>query len=312
MNKWDGRFPPTERWRSSLASAAKLVRVPNLFTAPPDVILGAAIVSSFGYAIRVETIIGLAVSSVLLYAAGTTLNDYFDADEDALHRPERPIPSGDVSRSRALAFGATLLVSGFGIAFLSGGSSAGVVAAVLALAIVSYDGLFKGSLLGFLVMGGSRGMNVLLGMAAAVAPTVLSPQALLIPAIIVLYIGCVTHMAESETGATDRLAVSIGIAGTSVAAFGVVGVLVATPISPLNTAIMVALLVGFLIWTGLPLRTAYVSPSPEMIGPAVGACVLGLTILTAAFAAIAGIKWSIAAFAFFLPAVGLSKVFDVS
>lgn len=312
MNGYDDRFPPTERWRSSLASYARLVRVPNLFTAPPDVILGAAIVASFGYAVRIETVAGLAVSSVLLYAAGTTLNDYFDADEDARHRPERPIPSGAVSRSRALVFGVTLLASGVGIASLTGGATAGAVAAVLALAIVSYDGLFKGSLIGFLVMGGSRGMNVLLGTAAAAAPTALPMRAFLVPAVITLYIGSVTHMAESETGASDRLAVSIGVAGTVVAALGVAGALVVSPTSPVGTTITAGLLAGFLIWTGPPLRTSYVNPSPETIGPAVGACVLGLTILTAAFAATAGIEWSIAAVVFFLPAVGLSEVFDVS
>lgn len=312
MNERNDRFPPIERWRSSLVSYARLVRVPNLFTAPPDVVLGAAIVSRFGYAVRVETVIGVAVASVLLYAAGTTLNDYFDADEDARHRPERPIPSGEISRGRALTFGTTLLVSGVGLAFLSGGSTAGAVAAVLALAIVSYDAVFKGSLLGFLVMGSSRGLNVLLGMAAAVAPTVLPARAFLIPAIVVLYIGSITHMAESETGATDRLAVAVGVAGASVAALGVVGALVVSPASPLDTAVTIVLLVGFLVWTGRPLRTAAADPSPETIGPAVGACVTGLTVLTAAFAASAGIKWSIAAVAFFVPAVGLSKLFDVS
>jgi len=306
------RFPPTEQWRRSLATYAKLVRVPNLFTAPPDVILGAAIVSTFGYAARAGTIAGLALASVLLYAAGTTLNDYFDAGEDARERPERPIPSGDISRRRALIFGATLLVSGVGIAFLSGGPSAAVVAAVLAVGIVAYDGALKGSVPGYLTMGANRGINVVLGMAAAASPSVLPMRAYLIPAIVTLYIGSVTYMAESETGATERLAVSIGVAGTSIAAFGVVGATVVTPVSAVGTAVAVALLGGFLVWTGRPLRTAYADPAPETVGPAIGACVLGLTILAAAFAATAGAGWAIAAGSFFIPAAGLSKLFDVS
>ena len=306
------RFPQTEQWRRSLASYAKLVRVPNLFTAPPDVILGAAIVSTFGYTARAGTIAGLAVASVLLYAAGTTLNDYFDASEDTRERPERPIPSGDISRSRALIFGAMLLVSGVGIAFLSGGSPAAVVAALLAVGIVAYDGALKGSVPGYLAMGGNRAINVVLGMAAAVAPSALPIRAYLIPAIIALYIASVTYMAESETGSTDRLAVSVGVAGTSIAAVGVVGAVVVTPVPAVGTAVAVALLGGFLVWTGVPLRTAYADPAPETVGPAIGACVLGLTILTAAFAATAGAGWAIAAVSFFVPAAGLSKLFDVS
>jgi len=312
MNEHDRRHRPTERWRSTLAAYARLVRVPNLFTAPPDVILGAAIVTSFGYAVQIETVVGFAVSSVLLYAAGTTLNDYFDTAEDAHDRPERPIPSGRVTRSRALLLGAVLLAGGVGVAGLFGGATAGTVAAVLALAIVLYDGVFKGSLLGFLFMGVSRGLNVLLGTAAVAAPTGLPVRAFLVPAIVTLYVGCITYMAESETGTGDRLAVSVGVGGTVLAGVGVVAASVAAEMSSADTAVMAALLAGFLIWTGPPLRTAYIRPAPETIGPAVGACVLGLTILTAAFAATAGIEWSIAAVVFFLPAVGFSEVFDVS
>jgi len=57
---------------------------------------------------------------------------------------------------------------------------------------------------------------------------------------------------------------------------------------------------------------AYADPAPDVVGPAVGACVLGLTVLDAAFAAIVGPGWAVAILAFLAPAVGLSKVFDVT
>jgi len=312
MTENGDRFPRSGRWRRSLGSYARLVRLPNLFTAPPDVILGAAVVGSFGYDVRVEAVAGLAVSSVILYAAGMALNDYFDADEDARHRPERPIPSGEIPRDRALIFGASLLASGVGVAFLSGGAAAAAAASVLALAIVTYDGAVKGSVLGSLVMGANRGINVVLGTAAAAVPTALSLEAFLIPAVVALYVASVTQMAESETGATRRRAVSVGVAGTAVAALGVGVAIAVAPVSPADAALAVALLAAFLVWTGPPLRRAYRDPSPATIGPAVGACVLGLTVLAAAFAATVGVYWSLAAAAFFVPAVGLSKVFDVS
>ncbi len=42
----------------------------------------------------------LAIAVSLLYMAGMYLNDAFDARWDAQHRPERPIPAGDVTRAR--------------------------------------------------------------------------------------------------------------------------------------------------------------------------------------------------------------------
>jgi len=74
----------------------------------------------------------------------------------------------------------------------------------------------------------------------------------------------------------------------------------------------IALLLAFLVRVGRPLRAAYADPAPDVIGPAVGACVLGLTVLDAAFAAIVGPAWALAALAFVVPAAGLSRVFDVS
>jgi 4-hydroxybenzoate polyprenyltransferase len=302
-----------EASRGSFASLAALVRLPNLFTAPPDVLLGAALVSAAGFTVPLPAAVGLSAASVLLYAAGTTLNDYFDADEDARERPERPIPTGDVSRRGALAFGVALLLAGTAVALVAAGTAAAAVAAVLALAVLSYDGAFKGSAVGFLVMGSTRGLNVLLGTTAAgVVPTSLPPWTLAVPALVLLYIAGVTYMAEGETGDGAEGAVLAAATGATIAALGVVGLLLVRTPSPPEAALAVVLLAGFLVWTGRPLRAAYADPVPGTVGPAVGACVLGLVVLDAAFAATAGPAWALAALAFVVPAVGLSRVFDVT
>ncbi len=54
----------------------------------------------------------------LITAAGNVINDYYDAAIDAINRPERPIPSGTVSRNAALVYAGVLfflgiLISGF-------------------------------------------------------------------------------------------------------------------------------------------------------------------------------------------------------
>lgn len=299
--------------RSPIVAYATLVRLPNLFTSPPDVVLGAALASAAVGSVSVPALAGLAVASMLLYAGGTTLNDYADAEEDARERPERPIPSGDVSRRVALALGVALLAGGVGAALLASGVSGGATAGALALAVLLYDGLFKGSAVGFLFMGASRGLNVLLGVAAAgVSPLELPAWVLAVPALVVLYIAGVTYMAEGETDASGRGPVVVAIGGAVVAASGVVAVLIARQPTLARVGLAVALLAAFLVWIGRPLRAAYGDPAPDVVGPAVGACVLGLAVLDAAFAAIAGPEWAVATLSFLVPAVGLSRVFDVT
>jgi 4-hydroxybenzoate polyprenyltransferase len=299
--------------RSPLLAYATLVRLPNLFTSPPDVVLGAALASAAVGGVAAGTVAGLAVASVLLYAGGTTLNDYVDAEEDARERPERPIPAGDVSRRGALAIGIALLAGGVATAWIVAGTVGGGTAGAVAGAVLLYDGVFKGSAVGFLFMGASRGLNVLLGVAAAgVAPVDVPAWVLGVPLLVVLYVAGVTYMAEGETGAAGRGPVLAAIAGAAVAALGTAALLAARRPSLTAAGLAVALLLAFLVQVGRPLRAAYADPAPDVIGPAVGACVLGLTVLDAAFAAIVGPAWALAALAFVVPAAGLSRVFDVS
>jgi geranylgeranylglycerol-phosphate geranylgeranyltransferase len=53
---------------------------------------------------------------VLITAAGNAINDYFDAEIDAINRPDRPIPSGSVSRKTAWNLSLLLFVSGIVLA----------------------------------------------------------------------------------------------------------------------------------------------------------------------------------------------------
>ncbi len=57
--------------------------------------------------------LALPLASALLYWSGMVLNDWADRKRDAVERPERPIPSGDVSPAAALS-AATILAGGGG------------------------------------------------------------------------------------------------------------------------------------------------------------------------------------------------------
>src|SRR2546425_895448 len=72
-----------------LTSLFELVRLPNIFTAPPDVAMGLAVSG----AALTSSAATLLLASACAYAGGMALNDACDATLDARERPERPIPS---------------------------------------------------------------------------------------------------------------------------------------------------------------------------------------------------------------------------
>lgn len=54
----------------------------------------------------------LIAAVALITAAGNVINDYFDRDIDAVNRPDRPIPSGEVSPEAALGYSIILFAAG--------------------------------------------------------------------------------------------------------------------------------------------------------------------------------------------------------
>ncbi len=303
--------------RDRAAAYAALVRAPNLLTAPPDVLLGAALAmlganAGGGAGVSAGRVAGLSLASMLLYGAGTALNDYADAPVDAVERPERPVPSGAVSPRAALSLGVGLLGAGVAVAFAAGGARSAGVAAALAAAVALYDFPLKGTAGGFLVMGGARGLNVVLGATAAGGAVGVPPLALAVPALAAGYVAAVTWMAADEaTGGDGRRALVTRVA-TWLVALAVPALGVALDAPPANVGLAAAVAAAFLASTDRPLRAARRSPTPERLGPAVGACVLGLTVLDAAFAALAGLGWAAVVLGFRPAASALSRRFDVS
>ena len=53
-----------------------------------------------------------ALAALFIMGGGNTLNDYFDYKIDKLNKPNRPIPSGQVTRQKALVFSICLFFSG--------------------------------------------------------------------------------------------------------------------------------------------------------------------------------------------------------
>ncbi len=163
---------------ASVLDYLRLFRISNLFTAFADI--------TMGYLVAHATLqpaapfVCLLLASGLLYTAGMVLNDVFDADWDREHRPERPIPSGRISRSRAASIGFGLLIGGVAAGWTAGllqlgpGASpwrSGVVVTLLAICVLLYDARVKATVAGPVAMGGCRLLNVLLGMSTGALAT---------------------------------------------------------------------------------------------------------------------------------------------
>lgn len=141
----------------------ELIRAPAALTVLGDGLAGRAAAGSVG---RLRTLPVMA-SSVLLYSAGMALNDYSDADLDAVERPDRPIPSGRITRRCALAWAGGLTAAGLGAAAIAGRRHV-ILALPLAGLIWTYDLVAKPTVLGPVVMAGCRAVDVLMGAGAGV------------------------------------------------------------------------------------------------------------------------------------------------
>jgi 4-hydroxybenzoate polyprenyltransferase len=191
----------------TLRAYLQLCRIPAVFTAMADIVLGYMLVrAEFTPAPDFWLLLGASSS---LYLAGMVFNDVFDRRIDARERPQRPLPSGRVSFRGAVIFGAVLVVLGLVCAALAGTKSL-TVAAMLTGCIFLYDGLLKSTFAGPVFMGGCRTLNVILGASSAglrwTAPFGL-PH-VYIAAALGVYVMGVTFFARHEAGRSSRLSLT--------------------------------------------------------------------------------------------------------
>jgi geranylgeranylglycerol-phosphate geranylgeranyltransferase len=80
----------------------------------------------------------------LITAAGNTINDFFDAEIDAINRPDRPIPSGAVRRRAARGFAVTLFLAGILLSFFTSSLCIGITI-LNSLILIAYAAKLKGT-----------------------------------------------------------------------------------------------------------------------------------------------------------------------
>ena len=139
---------------SSASAWLQLARVSNTPTVVSNSVAGAVLASTAAEAGTVAVVAG---AMALFYTAGMILNDLLDYDVDLRERPERPLPSGAVSRPAALTAVIALFAAGEALLLLEGTEPFLAGLGLIAL-IVLYDAWHKGNPLSPVLMGACRAL----------------------------------------------------------------------------------------------------------------------------------------------------------
>ncbi len=289
---------------TTFAAYLQLFRIANVFTAMADVAMGFLFVH--GTLAPLPVFVCLLATSSLLYTAGMVLNDVYDVDVDARDRPERPIPSGQVSLRTARALGYGILVCGVGLGCLSGflcemeGAivwRGGVIASLLGVCIVLYDAVLKATPCGPVAMGACRFLNVLLGMSFAVPVTTawniagFGTHHMIVAGGIGVYVVGVTVFARTEAKESSAWRLWLGTL-VMMAGIGVLCLLHRNLPDDLPPRLQSGNMSPELVWVSLIcllgffiLRrcgTAAIDPTPRQVQMAVKHAVISIIVLDAA------------------------------
>lgn len=301
----------------------RLARPANIVTAFSDIGAGVAIAL---YALEksglpfsgehhreewLSPVLLLLLATLGLYGGGVVMNDVFDAKLDKEERPERPIPSGLVTKKEAATWGMLLLLTGILAAglvhrppffFLSFW-----IALAIAMAALLYDAWGKHqAYFGPVNMGICRGLNLLLGMSLVPQAVSIYGYLALVP---VIFIAAITMISRGEVhGGKSRTLVFAGVL------YAVVIIAISAHALWNGQGIWANI---FLVLFGLmifpPLARAGAQPSGPNIGKAVKAGVLSLILMNAAWVAAFGLPLVALGMLLLLPfSLVLAKAFAVT
>lgn len=271
----------------TLLPYAQLVRLPNVFTAWADIVLGALVTGAL--LTRPGAFALLLAASTLIYWAGMVWNDYFDLEQDRLERPGRPLPSGRVSVGTAFWLGLVLFAGGLacaGLADVSAGAWVSFpIAVALVMAVLFYDGVLKQTPAGPIMMGACRFFNVLLGLSAA--GTFPPAWGTLVALVVGIYIAGVTLFARTEAKRSNQTALTAAavVMLASLVLALAVPALAQARFADIETSVLFPyLLVAFAFYLGLAIVPAIRQPVPGKVQKAVKRSILGLVLLDALLA----------------------------
>lgn len=181
-----------------------LIRAPNLFTVPSNILSGYFATTTPSNA-DPQQLLALIISSVLLYASGIVLNDYFDMKVDKKERPGRPLASGSIAVRSALILAASSITAA-NILTLFVGWTSFIVSCVLTSVIFGYNyRLKRNAISNPLAMGAARFLNVTLGGSSAlgVVPT-MDMMLVFVGYCLFLYTAAISVLSRMEVSEAGR------------------------------------------------------------------------------------------------------------
>lgn len=258
----------------------KLMRPANIITAFADILAGASIVAGGLVVFYSGDLYLLLLATAGLYGGGVVLNDYFDAEIDQQERPERPIPSGQVTKNKALTLGVVLFLIGIAASFLVNVVS-GILAVAIAVLATAYDAKGKHiDWIGPINMGLCRGLNLLLGMSILPAITAQNWYLLFIP---VIYIAAITSISKGEVTGSTRKPLYVAAFFYLLVIAAIVYLGYESEASDFFSTVLFVILFAVLILP--PLVRAIKEPSAKKIRLAVKLGIISLIVMNAAIAA---------------------------
>ncbi|HKK77046.1 MAG TPA: UbiA-like protein EboC [Saprospiraceae bacterium] len=283
-----------------------LMRPANIVTAIADILAGIS-VAGFLFKGSIAEILGLVLATIGLYGGGVVFNDVFDRELDKVERPERPLPSGQVSLKQASLLGGSLLVLGILAAGTVSWESAGLALLVAILAL-TYDKYAKHYVvLGPINMGLCRSFNLLLGISISLLALKSYWFLGFIP---LVFIADITLTSQGEVKGKNISSLYIALALDLLVASTFVVLYFYTDYELLAAAPFI------LFWLFLNLRAklrAIQQNEPRMIMKAVKAGVLSLIPLNAAMAAgFEGFISGLIVLALLPLSLGLARYFSVT
>lgn len=293
-----------------------LVRLPNVFTTPSNILVGYLATTPPAEANGFH-LAALMVSSGLLYIAGIVLNDYFDVEVDRRERPSRPLASGSISKERAMSIALIALAAANAIALAVSPASLAVSAALTA-AIIAYDYRLKRSPAGPFAMGSTRFLNVILGASPALSAAVASGgRAVPVPGIwaaaifaatsLFVYIIAIMILSKKEVGnEKPNTSAAFSIIFAMIASIALAGIFLLQLqwVFLINLMIFAAVIVA----TYKRLIITESSPDSNPVQQAIKNMVISIIILDSVFVSgMAGFPYGMATLVLIAPAILLAK-----
>ena len=289
-----------------------LIRFPNLFTIPSNIIVGFSQLVLFPEA-GIENLLLLTTTSILLYVVGIIINDYRELEIDRKERPDRPLPAGKISPRSALAFVFVAAISAIFLATLVGIPSV-LLAVILLITIIAYDCWLKNNFLGYFAIALARVINVVLGYSAGITLLISNQNEITRLSVIListfLYVTAISYISRKEVESSPKKSnfqisiVLLSLIPAILTFFTLSGVF------KWDLFLSLIIFIGMLIES---LVGKYGSPNPEVAKKIVRNLVLSIIILDSTFlSGTLGFAYGLSLLVLLIPAVILSRRFYVT